>query len=132
MTKLNNSVEFTALLGRVLEQWPLHIDTSSIIIYDNSPDLYTVVGLTDLGDRIAENFDSDSDSVLVTTLNDAITSTVRLASRFCKEVNTRAIREVTVRQNFEERLHRAEINKDLGWEENDIQLIKRYFHSNKQ
>ncbi|CDG81975.1 hypothetical protein GJA_1322 [Janthinobacterium agaricidamnosum NBRC 102515 = DSM 9628] len=35
-----------------------------------------------------------------------------------------------MRENLEKRLRRAETNKNLGWSDLDIELVKRYFSEN--
>jgi hypothetical protein len=127
MTKVNSILDFYALLERVLGYWPESIDTSQLRVNASRPDLYVVIGLGDLGDLIAEKFSGEVDAVLVTALNDAITATVRSASLFSTEIKPKLLRPNTVRENFEKRLHRAITSADLGWSDEDILLIKKYF-----
>jgi len=130
MSKAESVLYFPALLDRVLGCWPESIDAAQLIVDGGRPDLYVVSGLGNLGDSIAEELGSEIDAVLVTGLCDAITSTIRLAALFCTEIKPALLRPSTVRENFEKRLHRAVTNSDLGWSEDDVLLIKRYFEVN--
>jgi hypothetical protein len=71
--------------------------------------------------------DAESDAVLTVNLCTSVASTIRSAAFFCTELTPSSLRPSTVRENFERRLHRTASNPDLGWSEEDIQLIKRYF-----
>lgn len=116
------------LLERVLGYWPESIDTAQLGVNEGHSDLYVVIGLGDLGDPIAEKFDSEIDAVLVTTLNDALASIIRSAALFCTEIMPALLRPSTVRDNFEKRLlNRAATNSDIGWGDDDVLLVKQYF-----
>lgn len=130
MSKADSVLDFFVLLERVLGYWPGSIDTAQLRVNEGHPDLYVVIGLGELGDSIAEKFDSEIDAVLVTALNDALTSTIRSAALFCTEIKPTLLRPSTVRENFEKRLHRAATNSDLGWSDDDVLLIKQYFSVN--
>jgi hypothetical protein len=108
------------------------IDVTQLRIDEGRPDLYVVMGLGTLGDSIAEKLSSEIDAVLVTILCDAITSTLRSAALFCTEIKLALLRPDTVRENFEKRLHRAATNPDLGWKNDDVLLIERYFAVNNK
>lgn len=64
------------------------------------PDLYSVPGLMELCDPIAEKFDGEVDSALMMALNDAVASTVRSAALFCTKVEPGLLRPNTIRENF--------------------------------
>ena len=130
MSKADSVLDFFVLLERVLGYWPESIDTAQLLVNEGRPDLYVVIGLGDLGDSIAEKFDTEIDAVLVTILSDALTSTIRSAALFCTEIKPALLRPSTVRENFEKRLYRAATNSDLGWSDDDILLIKKYFSVN--
>jgi hypothetical protein len=130
MSKSDSVFDFSALLGRVLDYWPSSISVAQLRLDGSRPDLYTVIGLGDLGDSIVEELTDEIDAVLVITLSDALASTIRSASLFCTEIQPALLRPSTVRENFETRLHRAATNPDLGWNEEDILLIQRYFEVN--
>jgi hypothetical protein len=130
VSKADSVLDFFVLLERVLGYWPESIDTAQLLVNEGRPDLYVVIGLGDLGDSIAEKFDTEIDAVLVTILSDALTSTIRSAALFCTEIKPALLRPSTVRENFEKRLYRAATNSDLGWSDDDILLIKKYFSVN--
>lgn len=130
MSKADSDLDFTALLERVLHCWPESIDVAKLHVDKDRPDLYAVIGLGAMGDSIAERLDGEIDAVLVTMLCDALTSTIRSAALFCMEIKPALLRPDKVRENFEKRLHRAATNPDLGWKDDDVLLIKRYFSVN--
>jgi hypothetical protein len=132
MSKADFIFEFSVLLERILGYWPESIDVVQLRIDGGRPDLYVVSGLGDLGDSIVEELGSEIDAVLVISLCDAITSTIRSAALFCTEVKPALLRPSTVRENFEKRLHRAVTNADLGWSRDDVLLVNRYFSVNTQ
>jgi len=132
MSEADSALDFFVLLERVLGYWPESIDVAQLRVEEGRSDLYVVIGLGDLGDSIAEELDSEIDAVLVTALCDALTSTIRSAAVFCTEIKPALLRPSTVRENFEKRLHRAATNSDLGWSDDDVLLIKRYFAVNTQ
>lgn len=131
MNKVDSALNFHALFEKVLGYWPDTIDVAKLYENEDHPDLYTVSGLGVVGDSIAEELELEFDAVLVTTLSDAVTSTIRLAAWFCTEVKPASLRSDTVRENFEMRLQRVLTNPDLGWKVDDILLIKQYFLLNK-
>jgi len=130
MSKTDAALDFFLLLKRVLDHWPESIDTAQLRVNGSSSDLYVVIGLGDLGDSIAEELQSEPDAVLVVSLSDAVTSTIRSAALFCTEIRPALLRPSTVRENFEKRLQRAATNLDLGWGDHDILLIQQYFSVN--
>lgn len=132
MSKVNSKIAFVTLLGRVLNYWPESVDLTQLYMDEGRPDLYVVNGLGAMGDSIVEELDGEIDAVLVTTLSDAVTSTLRSAALFCTEVKPALLRPDTVRENFEKRLRRIEVNPDLGWKADDFLLIKHYFALNTQ
>lgn len=130
MTIVDSTLDFSVLLVRVLGYWPEFVDVAQLRLDEGRPDFYVVIGLGDLGDSIAEELNGEIDAVLVTALCDALVSTIRSAALFCMKINPALLRPSMVRDNFEKRLRRAENNPDLGWSEDDILLIKRYFSVN--
>ncbi|QKY11963.1 hypothetical protein [Janthinobacterium lividum] len=132
MRKTDCIIDFSVLFERVLGCWPESIDVGQLRVNGNHPDLYVVIGLGDMGDSIVEDLSIETDAVLVTSLCDALTSTIRSAALFCTEIRPALLRPDTVRENFEKRLHRAVKNPDLGWSDDDILLINRYFAVNAQ
>ncbi|WP_293394808.1 hypothetical protein [Nevskia sp.] len=127
---MDSTLDFSVLLVRVLGYWPEFVDVAQLRLDEGRPDFYVVIGLGDLGDSIAEELDGEIDAVLVTALCDALVSTIHSAALFCTKINPALLRPSMVRDNFEKRLRRAENNPDLGWSEDDILLIKRYFSVN--
>jgi len=132
MNNSDSGLVFSVLFKSILSYWPKFIDVEKLRLDKDYPNLYTVNGLGNIGDSIAEKFNSETDAVLMITICDAITSTVRSAALFSTVINPALLRPSTVRENFERRLHRAAINSELGWSEDDILLIKRYFEVNMQ
>ncbi|MBZ9613783.1 hypothetical protein [Rheinheimera maricola] len=131
MSKPDSNLNFSVLFERVLGYWPGLIDVAQLKVQESRPELYTVIGLGKLGDSIAEELNSEIDAVLAVNLCDALASTIRSAAFFCTEIKPGLLRPSTVRENFEKRLHRAATVSDLGWSDDDILLVQRYFLVNK-
>jgi len=127
MSEAESDLKFDVLLDRVLSHWPDSIDVTQLIVAGDRQDLYVVSGLGRLGDSIVEALEGSADAVLLISLCDALTSTIRSAALYFMEVKPASLRASTVRRNFEDRLHRAATNPDLGWTEEDVLLINRYF-----
>lgn len=127
MSEAESDLKFDVLLDRVLSHWPDSIDVTQIIVAGDRQDLYVVSGLGRLGDSIVEALEGSADAVLLISLCHALTSTIRSAALYFMEVKPASLRASTVRRNFEDRLHRAATNPDLGWTEEDVLLINRYF-----
>ncbi len=127
MSEAESDLKFDVLLDRVLSHWPDSIDVTQLIVAGDRQDLYVVSGLGQLGDSIVEALEGSADAVLLISLCDALTSTFRSAALYFMEVKPASLRASTVRRNFEDRLHRAATNPDLGWTEEDVLLINRYF-----
>ena len=127
MSEAESDLKFDVLLDRVLSHWPDSIDVTQIIVAGDRQDLYVVSGLGRLGDSIVEALEGSTDAVLLISLCDSLTSTIRSAALYFMEVKPASLRASTVRRNFEDRLHRAATNPDLGWTEEDVLLINRYF-----
>ncbi|MCD5986512.1 hypothetical protein KDX30_01230 [Pseudomonas sp. CDFA 553] len=127
MSEAESDLKFDVLLDRVLSHWPDSIDVTQIIVAGDRQDLYVVSGLGRLGDSIVEALEGSADAVLLISLCDSLTSTIRSAALYFMEVKPASLRASTVRRNFEDRLHRAATNPDLGWTEEDVLLINRYF-----
>ncbi|WP_349970772.1 hypothetical protein [Pseudomonas caspiana] len=130
MSEAESGLKFDILLDRVLEHWPESIDVAQLNVEEDRHDLYIVSGLGRIGDSIVEELEGSTDAVLLIDLCDALTSTIRSAALFFMEVKPASLRASTVRRNFEDRLRRAATNPDLGWAEEDVLLINRYFAVN--
>ncbi|WP_144241435.1 hypothetical protein [Janthinobacterium agaricidamnosum] len=130
MNEADSVLIFSVLFERALAFWPESIDLTKLRVDRARPDLYVVLGLGELSDSIAEEFGSQFDAVIMTSIHDAISSTIRSAALYCTEIKLTSLRSSTVRENLEKRLRRAETNKNLGWSDLDIELVKRYFSEN--
>lgn len=130
MSDLKSELKFEVLLDRVLGFWPESLDVTQLHLNEAHPELFTVGGLGRLGDSIIEGFEGRADAVLLTGLSDAITATVRSAAFLMTVVKPAALRSSIVRKGFEDRLHRAATVSDLGWTNDDVLLIARYFAAN--
>lgn len=132
MSGTDSSLVFAALFKRALGIWPESIDVAQLHVDCARPDLYVVIGLGTKSDSIAEELSGQFDTILMMGIHDAISSTVRSAALFSTEIKLSALRQSTVRENFEKRLHRAATNQDLGWGKDDILLAKQYFTVNEK
>lgn len=126
--RLNTKISFENLYQRAIRDWPDIIDVSSLTWNKDSYQLSK--DAQDIVDSIEEKYIGCTDEILIHGLQITIFILVHKIALNCTVVRPSEIRKDVLKSKFEERLHEASNESNLGWTSDDYKLVQEYFEIN--
>lgn len=122
--------KFENLLHQAIKDWPTEIGMADLLKNSSSPDRYAVVNLGELHDSISEIYIGKDNEVLYRSLHQSIFEVLHNIAASVTRVRMLDLRHTSVRFRFEKHLKIGAETPELGYSEQDIEMVKRYFESN--
>ncbi|MDP2194242.1 MAG: hypothetical protein Q8K36_06930 [Alphaproteobacteria bacterium] len=98
--------------------------------YNNSITYYNESPLSDISDEICERYYNRDDEIIFLNFHDSIAIVIAKTSKCQKDLFLKDLDSERVKNIFEERIKSAINNNNLGWGQEDINLVHGYFRVN--
>lgn len=119
----SNNIFHEAMLA-IIEELPKEFDASDIIFYKNNN--FSFHFAYNVLDEISKKYIGRNEEIIFRCLCDAIYHSIHEAAEFCVKIRPLELREYTIKRKFEEIILDSISRPELGWNENDAALARKY------